>query len=211
MFRFKWRAALRPLDQALDNPPLFPHIPRPMLSVFITCLLAAHIVVSLLIVVIVLMQKPKSEGLGAAFGGGMMEGLMGAQASNFLATATRTLGGIFFFLTLLLSILYARQSQATSHSAIQAAVKAAAAAATPEASAAPFPALSGTAAFSGTGPGTGVLSGTAAPVGPGELNLGIPAASPANPLMPGATLGATPAPAASPFPATPGSSSKAGH
>jgi protein translocase SecG subunit len=176
-----------------------------MLSVFITCLLAIHIVVSMLIILIVLMQKPKSEGLGAAFGGGMMEGLMGAQASNVLANATRWLGGLFFFLTLLLSILYARQSRATSHSAIQAALKAAAAAATPAASAPPFSALSGTAAFSGTGSAPGVLSGT------GDLKLGIPATSPANPLMPGATLGATPAPAASPFPATPGSSSKASH
>ncbi|MGA3170164.1 MAG: preprotein translocase subunit SecG [Chthoniobacteraceae bacterium] len=110
-----------------------------MYSLFIDSLLTINIIVSFLIILIVLMQRPKSEGLGAAFGGGMTENLFGAQTSNVLANFTRWLGGIFFFLTLLLSILYAKQSR--QHSAIQAAaIKAAAAAAaeaTPAASAVP--------------------------------------------------------------------------
>ncbi len=89
-----------------------------MLSLFITFLLAIHVIVSLLIIFIVLMQRPKSEGLGAAFGGGMTENLFGAQTSNVLANFTRWLGGIFFILTLILSILYAKQT--TARSAIQA-------------------------------------------------------------------------------------------
>src|SRR5580698_3452784 len=111
----------------LDKPGTFHHIPRPMLSASISILLAIHVIVSLLIILVVLMQRPKSEGLGAAFGGGMTENLFGAQTTNVLANATRWLGGIFFFLTLLLSILYAKQS--TQHSALQAAaIKAAEAA-----------------------------------------------------------------------------------
>ena len=88
-----------------------------MLPILIHLLLGIHVLVSVLIVLIVLMQRPKSEGLGAAFGGGMTENLFGAQTSNVLAGATRWLGGIFFGLTLLLAILYAKQSQ--QHSTIQ--------------------------------------------------------------------------------------------
>jgi len=87
------------------------------MPIFINILLAIHVIVSLLIILVTLMQRPKNEGLGAAFGGGMTENLFGAQTSNVLAKFTRWLGGTFFGLTLLLSILYARQS--TAKSAIQ--------------------------------------------------------------------------------------------
>jgi len=151
-----------------------------MLSLLITFLLAIHVVVSLLIILIVLMQRPKSEGLGAAFGGGMMESIAGVQATNVLANATRWLGGMFFVLTLMLSILYAKQS--TQRSAIQAALLKQAAAATP--------AVSGTAA----------LSGTSAPFGGADMKLGVPpAAAPANALLPAPTLATTPVPASSPI------------
>jgi preprotein translocase subunit SecG len=60
------------------------------------------------------MQRPKSEGLGAAFGGGMTENLFGAQTTNVLQNFTRWLGGIFFTLTLVLAMLYSRQSVAKS-------------------------------------------------------------------------------------------------
>lgn len=85
-----------------------------MLSIVINILLAIHVLVSLLIIVSTLMQRPKSEGLGAAFGGGMTENLFGAQTTNVLANFTRWMGGIFFALTLLLSVLYAKQSRLAS-------------------------------------------------------------------------------------------------
>jgi preprotein translocase subunit SecG len=160
-----------------------------MLSLSITFLLAIHILISLLIIFIVLMQRPKSEGLGAAFGGGMTENLFGAQTSNVLANFTRWLGGIFFVLTLILSILYAKQS--TQHSAIQAAAIRAAAA---KSVASPAPALSGTATLSGTA----ALSGSSAPFSAPAINLGLPAGSPANSLLPAPSLNSTPAPAAIP-------------
>jgi preprotein translocase subunit SecG len=160
-----------------------------MLSLSITFLLAIHVLVSLLIIFIVLMQRPKSEGLGAAFGGGMTENLFGAQTSNVLANFTRWLGGIFFVLTLILSILYAKQS--TEHSAIQAAaIKAAAA----RASASPAAVLSGTNILSGTA----ALSGSAEPFGSSDLKLGVPAASPGSSLLAPPTLNNSPTPAASP-------------
>ncbi len=81
-----------------------------MLPVAINILLAIHVLVSLFIVLLVLMQRPKNEGLGAAFGGGMTDNLFGAQTTNVLQTMTRWLGGLFFALTLLLSFLYVKQT-----------------------------------------------------------------------------------------------------
>ena len=79
-----------------------------MLPIVIKILLVIHVFVSLLIILLTLMQRPKNEGLGAAFGGGMTDNLFGAQTTNVLQTITRWLGGIFFGLTLLLSCLYVR-------------------------------------------------------------------------------------------------------
>jgi preprotein translocase subunit SecG len=82
-----------------------------MLNILINLLLVVHVLVCLLTILAVLMQRPKNEGLGAAFGGGMTDSLFGAQTTNVLATITRWLGGLFFGLTLVLSALYARQGR----------------------------------------------------------------------------------------------------
>lgn len=81
------------------------------LTILINFLLAINIFVCALIILLVLMQRPKSEGLGAAFGGGMTENLFGAQTTTVLTNITRWLGGIFFALTLILSILYSQQAK----------------------------------------------------------------------------------------------------
>lgn len=85
-----------------------PHIPRPAMQIVINILLVIHVLVSLLIVFLVLMQRPKNEGLGAAFGGGVTDNLFGAQTTNVLQTITRWLGCIFFALSLGLSLLYVK-------------------------------------------------------------------------------------------------------
>jgi preprotein translocase subunit SecG len=59
-------------------------------------------------VLVVLMQRPRSEGLGAAFGGGMTDNLFGAQTTHVLQKFTVYLGVGFFALTLLLAILFSR-------------------------------------------------------------------------------------------------------
>jgi len=85
-----------------------------MLSIFINFVLILDIIVCLLLILLTLMQRPKNEGLGAAFGGGMTENLFGADTSNVLAKATRILGGLFFFLTLGLSMLYTHKANSLS-------------------------------------------------------------------------------------------------
>jgi preprotein translocase subunit SecG len=84
------------------------------MSTLINVLLAIYVLVALLMVLVILMQRPKSEGLGAAFGGGVTENIFGAQTTNVLVKFTAWLAGIFFALTFILSILYAHRGNAES-------------------------------------------------------------------------------------------------
>ena len=63
------------------------------------------VIICLLMIITILMQRPKSEGLGAAFGGGLTDNLFGAQTTTVLTKFTVWLGGLFFLLTLLISVL----------------------------------------------------------------------------------------------------------
>ena len=80
------------------------------MSILINVLLALWVLVALLMVLVILMQRPKSEGLGAAFGAGVTENIFGAQTTNVLVKFTGWLAGFFFALTFALSILYAHRS-----------------------------------------------------------------------------------------------------
>jgi preprotein translocase subunit SecG len=81
---------------------------RPM-WLLLPILLVLHVVVCLLLVLVVLMQLPRSEGLGAAFGGAVTENIFGAQTTHVLAKFTVWLGVAFFAITLLLAIAYSRR------------------------------------------------------------------------------------------------------
>ncbi len=48
------------------------------MAILLNLLLVVYVIVALLMVFVILMQRPKSEGLGAAFGGGVTENLFGA-------------------------------------------------------------------------------------------------------------------------------------
>jgi preprotein translocase subunit SecG len=84
------------------------------MNLLINLCLVLFVLVAALMVFVILMQRPKSEGLGAAFGGGVTENIFGAQTTNVLVKFTTWLAGIFFALTLALSILYAHHSVASS-------------------------------------------------------------------------------------------------
>ena len=87
------------------------------MSVLISILIAFHVLVCILMVGVVLMQRPKNEGLGAAFGGGMTDNIFGAQTTHVLQKFTVWLGIVFFALTLLLAVLYAKRG--TGETSIQ--------------------------------------------------------------------------------------------
>ena len=80
-----------------------------MINIAIYILLGVNILVCILLTLLVLMQKPRSEGLGAAFGGGFTDSLFGAQTSDVLTKGTIWLGSIFMVLTLGLALLYSHR------------------------------------------------------------------------------------------------------
>jgi preprotein translocase subunit SecG len=84
------------------------------MTILINILLGIYVFVALLMVLVILMQRPKSEGLGAAFGGGVTENIFGAQTTNVLTKITGWLAAIFFLLTFALSILYAHKGNTKS-------------------------------------------------------------------------------------------------
>jgi preprotein translocase subunit SecG len=84
------------------------------MQLLINFLLALYVLVALFMLLFILMQRPRSEGLGAAFGGGVTENIFGAQTTNVLVKITAWLAGIFFALTFVLSILYAHKTSGDS-------------------------------------------------------------------------------------------------
>jgi preprotein translocase subunit SecG len=79
------------------------------MPILINILLVLEALVAVLMMLVILMQRPKSEGLGAAFGGGVTENIFGAQTTNVLTTITTWLASIFFIVILALSVLYAHR------------------------------------------------------------------------------------------------------
>jgi preprotein translocase subunit SecG len=84
------------------------------MTIAIDIMLVLWIAVALLMILVILMQRPKSEGLGAAFGGGVTENIFGAQTTTVLTKITGWLAGTFFVLTFLLSVLYAHRGMGES-------------------------------------------------------------------------------------------------
>jgi preprotein translocase subunit SecG len=148
------------------------------MTLLINILLGIYVFDAVLMMLVILMQRPKSEGLGAAFGGGVTENLFGAQTTNVLTKVTGWLAAIFFLLTFILSILYARKANTTSNLSRRI-----------EAESTPVPAISATPV-----PG--------ASVSPSSVATGTPTASPAasSTASPSASGTTTPPAATSPVP-----------
>jgi len=83
----------------------------PWLSISINLLLVIFVIVCLLMTLLILMQRPKQEGLGAAFGGGVTDQVFGARTTNVLQRGTVYCGTLFFLLALLLAILIGHQNK----------------------------------------------------------------------------------------------------
>jgi preprotein translocase subunit SecG len=154
------------------------------MTVLLNILLWTYVVVSVLMILIILMQRPKSEGLGAAFGGGVTENIFGAQTTNVLTKITGWFAAIFFLLTFVLSILYARRANTTSNlsrriEAESTPVPAISATPVPGASVSPSSAVTGTATVS-PAPSTAATSSpvTTSPAPSAAVSV-VPATTPA--------------------------------
>ena len=166
-------------------------LPVPM-QLLINILLGLYVFVALLMILVILMQRPKSEGLGAAFGGGVTENIFGAQTTNVLTKITGWLAAIFFMLTFVLSILYAHKGNTDSglsRELKKSQPPAAATTASPSASPGPSSAV---------GPPGTVTNPTPASTGPAPSVKPSDAAVGAVPAATSSVPASTPAPASSP-------------
>ena len=77
-----------------------------ILSILLTVIMIA---VSILMVLIVLVQRPKQEGLGAAFGGGTLDSALGAHTTDVLQKMTTWFGVVFFVSAIGLAMLKTRE------------------------------------------------------------------------------------------------------
>lgn len=138
------------------------------MSIVLGLLTFILILISLFLVMVVLMQKSKDGGMGAALGGGAAEAAFGADTSNVLSKSTIYAAVLFFILAfaLYLGRIYERK----------------------HASAAAGSALP-TIAVPATPPAAAPATGAAATTTPAPVTL--PAAAASTPAAPAAT---TPAP-----------------
>ncbi len=84
------------------------------MSILLNLLTAVLILVSVFLILVVLAQKAKDGGMGAALGGGAAEAAFGAETGNVLSKSTIYAAIIFFVLafTLYLGRIYERKHAA---------------------------------------------------------------------------------------------------
>ena len=83
------------------------------MSIFIWLLTFFLVLNCVVLILLVLIQLPKKEaGLGQAFGGSTTDALFGAGSGNALTKMTKYSAGVFFILTMLISILQGHQLRA---------------------------------------------------------------------------------------------------
>lgn len=104
------------------------------MDIIIGILTAVEVIVCLLLILVVLMQRPRQEGLGASFGDAAASQVWGAQTTNVLQKFTVYLAIFLFALTLILAVLVSRKQNGGKTEKIFGDAK-------PAAAAAPAPAI----------------------------------------------------------------------
>jgi preprotein translocase subunit SecG len=85
------------------------------MNILIWLLTFLLVVDSLVLILLVLIQLPKKEaGIGQAFGGGATDALFGAGSGNALTKLTKYTAAAFFILTLIISLLFSKQTRSGS-------------------------------------------------------------------------------------------------
>ncbi len=72
-------------------------------------ILAAHVLISIILIVVVLLQQSKGAGLSSVFGGGGQSLFGGRGAAPFLIKTTVVLATLFMLITFSLSLITARR------------------------------------------------------------------------------------------------------
>jgi preprotein translocase subunit SecG len=142
------------------------------MSILLGILTFILILVSLVLVLIVLMQKSKDGGMGATLGGGMAEATFGAETGNVLSRSTIYAAILFFVLALALYMgrIYERKhaNAAAGNALPSIAAPAAPKAATPAPAAAPVTVNTGAAATTAPAAAAPATTPAAAPTEPAK-------------------------------------------
>jgi preprotein translocase subunit SecG len=153
-------------------------------------------------VLVVLIQRPKQEGLGAAFGGGTLDSALGAHTTDILQKFTTWLGILFFVSAIGLAMVKTREFRDSAASDLLEGVEAK----QPDVPGLPpelmnIPGLENISVEPGTAPESAPAPTETAPAAPATPAAPAPAsAAPAAPA-PATPAPATPAPAAATTPA----------
>jgi preprotein translocase subunit SecG len=80
----------------------------PMLAVsfFMNFVAVVFLICAVVLILIVLIQKGKGGGLGAAFGGGLASGILGSKTGDFLTWVTIAMVGVFLTLAVVMAKFY---------------------------------------------------------------------------------------------------------
>ncbi len=132
------------------------------MSIVVSLLLIVEVLSAFLLIVVILAQKSKDQGLGMAFGSGMGESLFGSRAGNVLTRMTITLAAVFMVTTIVLGILFARGATGSGSVMDKADREVPVAPAAPAAPAAPM---------------------APAPMMPSETPVALPSAAPSEPMV----------------------------
>ena len=80
---------------------------------FYTILLVIHTIVVLFLIMMVLLQRTDSDGLGGLGGGGGNQFMTGRSAANFMTRTTAILAGIFITTSLVLATIAGHRSDSS--------------------------------------------------------------------------------------------------
>jgi preprotein translocase subunit SecG len=80
----------------------------PMLAIsfFANFIAVVFLICAVVLILIILIQKGKGGGLGAAFGGGLASGILGSKTGDFLTWVTIAMVGVFLTLAVVMAKFY---------------------------------------------------------------------------------------------------------
>lgn len=157
----------------------------------ITLFTILEVLVCLLLILLILMQRPRQEGLGASFGEGVTNQMWGAQTTNVLQKGTGWLAGALFAITVVLAMLTTSKHNSGNANPLFSAKPEAAAPATPAPASATTPAA----------PAAPAVQVSKQPGGTVTVTPGKPADAPKADAKPAAAPAAPKADAPKPAPA----------
>lgn len=75
-----------------------------------------HVIVSLVLILVILMQAGRGSGMSEVFGAGSTQTIFGTSASNFLMKATAVCAVVFILTCMTLAVLSSKRSQSLMES-----------------------------------------------------------------------------------------------